>query len=151
MSYRSLLLALLSLVGLPGIASAGVAGWGNPDDLHGSLKDLQVRLSGKISGFKVTNKHGRTVEVRLPRLQSLDAPITLPAGEWAELTLVLDGPVTVRAGAAEVVLEVDALTVPLADPDAHRIHLDWTLPADRRALSTDALVTALQDGGLAVP
>lgn len=148
MFRRLIIVTLLSLIGLTG---TGFIEWGNPEDVRGGLKGLQVRLSGKISGFKVTNKHGRSVEVRLPRLQSLDAPITLPAGAWAELTLVLDGPVTVRSGTAAVVLEVDALTVPLEDPDARQVHLDWTLPDEVGALSQGALIAALQDGGLAVP
>ena len=156
MAYRSLLIALLFGVGLPGISTAGVIEVGNPggDELRGKLEG--VRLAGKITGFKVTNKHGRTVQVRLPHPQSLETPISLPDGEWAEITLLLAGPVTVYSGATSVVLAVDSLTVPLEDPGAHEIHLDWTLPADLSALSPNglpkaALILALQDGGLATP
>ena len=156
MNERTLLLALLAVAASGGTASAGVTEWGNPggDEFRGKLAG--VRLAGKITGFKLTNKHGRTVQVRLPHPQSLETPISLPDGEWAEITLLLAGPVTVYSGASTVILEVDSLTVPLADPDANEVHLDWTLPADLIALSPNGpskavLILALQDGGLATP
>lgn len=150
MSRRSILLALLFMAGF-GTAVAGVIEVGNPGGAEFRGKLEGVRLAGKITGFKLTNKHGRTVMVRLPHPQSLETPISMPEGEWVEITLLLTGPVTVYSGATTVVLEVDSLTVPLGDPEAHEIHLDWTLPADLSALSGDALILALQDGGLATP
>ena len=153
MAYRSLLVALLFGVGLPGVATARYTEWGNPggDEFRGKLEG--VRLAGKITGFKLTNKHGRTVMVRLPHPQSLETPISLPEGEWAEITLLLAGPVTVSSGATSVVLKVDSLTVPLEDPEAGEIHLDWTLSSDLEAMNfdPDRLILALEDGGLAVP
>lgn len=151
MNKRTLILALLAVAASGGAASAGVTEWGNPggDELRGKLAG--VRVAGKITGFKVTSKHGRSVEVRLPHPASLEAPLTLPAGEWAEITLTLAGTVTARSGATALVLEVDSLTVPLEDPDSRQVQLGWTLPADPGTLSAEALILALQDGGLAAP
>ena len=98
--------------------------------------------------------------MRLPRAAALDGTLRLPAGDWAELTLLLDGPVTLELGGAQVTLDLDALTVPLADPGASEIHLEWTLPEDltarlergeRSETLSDQLGFALQDGGLAAP
>ncbi len=155
MPYRPHILALLLLSGLPSTASAGWWETGNPggDELRGTLKGLGLHLSGKITGFKVTGKHGRTSTVYLASPQGLDAPLDLPSGDWAEITVLLDGPVTVRSGGTSVRLEVDSLTVPLADPDATQVTLDWTLPdgLDLRTVSAERLLHALEDGGLAIP
>ena len=155
MSYRLHILALLVLSAMPGSASAGWVETGNPggDELRGTLKGLGLHLSGKINGFKVTGKHGRTSTVYLASPQGLSAPLDLPAGEWAEITLLLDGPVTVGNGGRHRQLWVDSLTVPLADPDATQITLDWTLPEglDLRTVSAERLLHALEDGGLAIP
>lgn len=147
------ILALLFIAGLSWSASAGVWEGGNPEggDIRGALKDLRVKMSGKISGFKLTGRHGRTVEVHLPRPQALDAPLVLPPGDWAEITLLLDGPVTVRSAHSLVQLEVETLTVVLEDTEARKVQLDWTVPADPYDLDDDQLIVALEDGGLAIP
>lgn len=144
-------LIIVTLLGLTGLTGTGFIEWGNPggDELRGGLKDLKIRLDGKLKGIKVTNKHGRSVVVH--RSQSLTAPITLPAGEWAEVTLLLDGPVTLRDDRSTVLLDVESLTVVVDDPEATEIHLEWTLPTALTAFRTDdALVRALEDGGLAL-
>ena len=106
--------------------------------------DLRSRgtfqVSGAIRGYKLTNSHGRTVVVKLATPTDLAAPLTLPVGPWAELTLLLDGPVTVSAGETSLRLEVDSLTVSMEDPDARQIHLEWSLP--------DPLLTQLQLPGI---
>lgn len=155
MSYRSHILALLVLSAMPGSASAGWVETGNPggSELRGTFKGLGLHLSGKINGFKVTGKHGRTAVVELDSPQGLGAPLDLPEGEWAEITLLLDGPITVRSGGVSVRLEVETLTVPLSDPDAAQVTLDWSLPddLDLRTVSAERLRCALEDGGLAEP
>ena len=149
------ILALLLLSGLPSTASAGWWETGNPggDELRGTFKGLGLHLSGNITGFKVTDQHGRTSTVVLASPQGLSAPLDLPSGEWTEITVLLDGPVTVRSAGQAHQLKVDSLTVPLADPGASQVHLDWTLPEDLNLQTTSAerLCQALEDGGLAVP
>ena len=146
------ILTLLFVAGLPWSASAGIWEGGNPEggDIRGALKDLRVKMSGKINGFKLTGRHGRTVEVRLPRPQALDAPLVLPPGDWAEITLILEGPVTVRSALSVVQLDLESLTVALEDPEARVVQLDWTLPADPYDLDDDQLIVALEDGALAL-
>ncbi len=154
MFHRYLLLALLLVSALPTSASAGWTEVGNPGgSFRGTFKDLQIRLSGSLKGFKVTGKHGKTEVVHLPRAQGLDQAISLPEGSWDEITLFLDGPVTVRASDGVIKLQVDSITVVLEDPDAAQVHLDWTLPADYTSLrgSPTRLLQALEDGALARP
>ena len=141
---------LFALGALAGAANAGIVTNGNPESLRG--QHIQsVRLSAQVSGIRLTGRHGRTVQVSLPRGTALTETIPLPRGDWADLTLVLDGLLTVTLpDGAAVQLQVDTLTVPMHDPEATSVTLDWTLPA---GASTDpaALRQALQDGGLAVP
>ena len=153
MSRPSALLALLVLSGLPGAAIAGWWEGGNPPDLRGTHGLQSLQVSGKVTGYKLKANHGRTVAVTLATPQGLDQPLTLPAGDWAELTLILDGPVTLVQGGVVVQLSVDTLTVVLDDPSARKVHLDWTLPQplSRLAADPDALIPALEDGGLASP
>ena len=136
MSYRLHILALLLLSGLPSTASAGFWEGGNPggDELRGTFKGLSLHLSGNITGFKVTDQHGRTSTVVLASPQGLSVPLDLPAGEWTEITVLLDGPVTVRSAG-----------------QSHQ--LNWTLPEDLNLQTTSAerLSQALEDGGLAIP
>ena len=146
------LLALLSFIGLPRAASAGWWETGNPTDLHGFHGAQRIQISGKITGFKLTSTHGRALVVTLPAPHDLDRPLALPPGEWAELTLYPDAPVTVTVNGDPMKLEVDSLTVVLEDPTARLIHLEWSLPdAPIRTWSADALVQALEDGALARP
>lgn len=151
MSHRTFLLALALLTGLPGTASAGWWEDGNPGGTIrlSKLQDLQV--SGKLTGYKLKGTHGRTVEVRLPRAQGLEQAIALPAGAWDEITLIVDGPLTVRSAQGKVQLEVDSLTVVLDDPEARQIHLEWSLPEGALGQGADALRRALEDGGVAAP
>ena len=151
---RSAVIALLLVSALPTSASAGWTEVGNPGgSLCGPFNDLQIRLSGSLKGFKVTGKHGKTEVVTLPRAQGLDKAIPLPEGSWDEITLTLDGPVTVRTEEGAIKLQVDSITVALEDPDAAQVHLDWTLPADDTSLrgSPARLLQALEDGALARP
>lgn len=154
MSHRMLPFALLLVSAMPNPAGAGWTEVGNPGGtLHGTFKGSQFRLSGELKGFKVTGKHGKSKVVDLPRGTDLSRPLMLPEGTWHEITLLFDGPVTVRATDGAIKLQVDSLTVTLEDPDAHEVYLDWTLPDDWSALSAspDRLLQALEDGALARP
>jgi len=139
------------------VTPAARAGWW--ENNHGD--DLRPRsqtpaVSGSFRAYKLTSTHGRSVTVRLPRPLSLDEPLTLPAGEWATLTLVLDGPIHVDG----LSLELDTLTVPLEDPSAPVVHLEWSLPdelsdrllsGDTSTALRDRLARALEDGAIATP
>lgn len=152
---RALPLCALALALTAPTASAG---WwhSHTTDLVRPQAGRAVALSGSVRAYKLTSTHGRTVMVRLPRPASLSEPLALPEGPWAELTLLLDGPLVLDG----VVLEVDTLTVPLTDPDATEVQLEWTLPdslaARLRGGPVDeelrlAVVGALEDGGVATP
>ena len=151
MRHSAILLALMFLPTFSTPAEAGWVEWGNPEDLRGALRGIS--LSGRLTGFKVTGKHGKTEVVHLARAQGLDKAIPLPEGSWDEITLTLDGPVTVRTEEGALKLQVDSITVALEDPDAAQVHLDWTLPVDWTALraSPQHLLQALEDGALARP
>ena len=152
MSRPSVLLALLVLSGLPGAAFAGWWETGNPPDVHGLHSAQKFQISGKVNGIKLKATHGRSRVVTLPAPVDLDQALSLPAGEWAEVTLLLDGPLTVTVDGRQVQLEVDSLTVVLEDPTARLVHLEWSLPdAPIRTWSADALIQALEDGAIARP
>lgn len=146
---------LLLLAALSGAAQAWVWEDGNPNGVRGQIP-ARLSVQGRFTSYWLSGRHGRHVEVRLPRPARLDEPLALPAGDWADLTLVLDGPVTVATpGGPAVRLEVPALTVAIDDPEARNIHLEWTLPegalsALGAGLTPVGLAEALQDGGLAV-
>lgn len=119
-------------------------------------RDQRPAVTGSFRAYKLTSTHGRTLTVRLPRPAALNDALPLPAGEWAELTLILDGEVIVDG----VDLALETLTVPLADPEAHEVHLEWSLPAElserlhageRTPALLEQLGVALADGGLATP
>ena len=160
MDTRSLPLVLSTIAVLASSPRAS-AGWWSDDEWHiRSPLGHTPHLTGAIRGYKLTSTHGRQVTVLLPRPAALDGTLALPAGDWAELTLLLDGPVTLELGGVQVTLDLDALTVPLADPSASEIHLEWTLPEDltarlergeRSETLSHQLGLALQDGGLAMP
>ena len=151
---------LIAIGALTGLAQARVWEDGNPPGFTGRQTLPGVQVKGWFSSFKLTGRHGRTVVVHLDRAHALTDSLDLPPGDWADLTLILDGPATLSApGASAVRLDLTELTVPLDDPEATSIKLEWTLPegllsalqagVDPSAL-LDTLTNALQDGGMAV-
>ena len=156
MARRSRLLLslglLLALGALPGLAGAVIVETGNPPGLRDRQTLSGVTVKGWFSSYKLTGRHGRTVEVRLPRPQGLHEALALPAGDWTDLTLVLDGPVQVSVmGAPTVDVPLTELTVALHDPEAVEIHLEWSLSegmisALRAGVEVHTLGQALQDG-----
>lgn len=147
---------LLALGALSTAAHSGIIINGNPESLRGTVARGALQVKGWTSMVKLTGRHGRSVAVRLPRPYALDEALPLPAGDWAELTLILDGPVTVALpGAPAQAVDLDTLTVPLDEPGAVEIHLDWTLPegllsALQAGVAPQGLAHALEDGALAV-
>ena len=142
----------LPMILLLGALSSPAYAWyinsGNPLQTRPTPSSVQV--SGRIRGFKLTSPAGRVVVVTLPRPARLDEVLPLPAGVWAEITLLLDGPVTVqREGDPPVMLPIDDMTLVLDDPEARHIQLEWRLPEG--PLAPAALGLALEEGGLAAP
>lgn len=148
-------LVRLSLLGLLLLTARAEAGFWE-DGGHDLRARAAFQVSGAIRGYKLTNTHGRAVVVKLATPADLAAPLSLPAGPWAELTLLLDGPLTVASAEGQVRLEVDSITAPLSDPDARQIHLEWSLPEPLLGQlelpgAAPRLLSALQDGAVAAP
>ena len=154
MTARSAFLLLAGLAA-PLVVHARVWSDGNPPGFHGDIERPQVEVRGWITGFKLTGRHGRSVEVKLPRPLELGERLELPAGPWSELTLRLSGPLEVQVSdAAPVTLWLESLVIPLEDPDATEVRLSWSLPEGMESallagLSPDGLADLLQDGALA--
>lgn len=82
----------------------------------------------------------------------LDAPLALPPGDWTDLELGFDAPVQVTLGDdAPALVALPTLLVPLEDPEARVVTLDWSLPegaaqALQAGVVPNALAQALDDG-----
>lgn len=153
MTHRLPVLIALSALSAS-IADAGIIINGNPHTLHGQVGAMNVVVKGWVTGVKLTGRHGRTVAVAYPRALPLDGALPIPAGDWADLTVELEGPVTVSVDGGRVTVHVSSLTVALDEPDAAEVHLEWSLPegllsAISAGVSPTALETALEDGGIA--
>lgn len=151
----SRLIPLFALSLCCGLAQAGIIINGNPPGLHTHQAVSAVQVRGWVTRLKLTDRHGRSVVVPLPRPYALDEALPLPPGDWADLTLLLDGPAWVGTpGVQPVRLDLPSLTVPLDDPQATAVTLDWTLPegaltALRRGTAVPSLAEAVEEGGLA--
>lgn len=149
--------SIVALALLMGVANAGYWEYGNPPGLHPREDRQALSLRGQVSGLKLSGRHGRTATVTLARPYSLDEALPLPAGHWDELTLVLEGPVTVALGSGPPhLLNARTLTVVLEDPDAASVVLDWSLPegawsALKAGVEVTGLPALLEDGALALP
>ena len=122
---------------------------GSPGKIIAVPSHPTVRVSGWVRGIKLTSTTGREIIVKLPRPVPLDQPLTLPAGDWSDLTLILDGPLQVQVDQRPLYLTLPELVVPLDDPSAREIELDWSLPEG--PLDPATLPALLQDGALARP
>lgn len=164
-----LLLALTLLV-VSANSQGGIVAT-DPLEFHIRIRGFQnVRLVGKVSAI---GWQGRDTSLSPRRLKSA-APLAgfstrAPAGEWSEMVLLLDGPVTITAqtetGArVNLRLQVDELVVPLAEPTGgETVALDLALPDWIAAAAAgglniqpgdplhERLVAALQDGALGLP
>jgi len=152
---NAVLAAVVALIATP-VALAGVVIQGGGPKLA-TVHAAGLRsaaLHGHVRSLVWTDRTGRTRRETVPVDLNLDSAATLlpPPGEWTDLTLVLDGPVTLTgttlAGApTRLSADLGAWTVPLEAPGSAPLILDLALPA---GLSSPAdLAVALQDGALA--
>lgn len=146
MRLPHLLLVLPLLVGA--IARGGTSGSGFGTRITAQMPTL--RLTGKVRAVRWTAVDGHTWTRPLPRPTPLsELQLQAPAGSWADLTLIFDGPAALTDGFTTRALALDALTVPLADPDATGpLHLDLDI-ADWTSADPEALTAAVQDAALA--
>lgn len=153
--HHAALFALAAVLAGP-MARAGVMIGGSGPKLvtthSSSLRN--ATLQGHIRSLVWTDRTGRTQRERAPAGLNLNdnASFLPPAGEWVELTLVLDGPVTLTgttpAGAPlRLSAELGTWTVPLESPEDRSLVLDLELPA--LLASPAELARALRDGALA--
>lgn len=157
MAPRITLVLVLAL--LPAAGQAGSISTGSKLQFRIAQNLQNVQATGHIRGLSVTNRHGRSMPVAVPPSAKLGDTLVLPPGDWAEITLTLDGPVVVSVeGAAPISVDLGTLTVPLEDPEAGIVVLDWALPdavvARLRAGAPDqavreALIAAIRDGVIA--
>ena len=150
---RPALLALATL-GALGLSAPGHGGiWGaDPDELRPLATRGQLRVIGlqvKVRGIDWTGPGHRRPGPAPARLGLGDA-LDAPAGDWTDLTLHTDGPVTVtvaREDGRVLTFEADVgdVTVPLDDPDARRFTLDLALP-DPLPADPDARAALVRDG-----
>lgn len=155
-------LFLLSLLITPELARAGgEVGWGTGSGLI--LRQSRL-LAGQaqLVAVRWTSRTGRSSTVQLDRPVDLfeAPPLLAPAGEWAELTLLVDGPWTLSGRDFAWTLRMPALTVVLDQPvrstgttpvSVELLLPEGALPAKIRPgdAAHDALVVALQDGAQA--
>ena len=148
MAPRILLLAALALLGPAALAGSWHSGGGasglvaHPAAFH---------LNARVRSLILTNRQGRRTTVPLPGSRELSQGLPVPAGDWAEITVVFDGPVfLVGSPGGPVPLAIQTLTAPLERPDAtedRMLFLDLALPDGLRG---PALLAAVADGVLAV-
>ncbi len=158
MPTRPLPLALLALLALSGGEAQAVWVMGDKPSFTGRPAQGGVVMGDKpglhpirLKGVQLVPRHGRPVDLPLPRPLLLDDGLLIPAGDWAELRLTLDGPLVLSWGDEERRLSVQELWIPLEDPasDApRRLWLD--LPPLDGSLSDDALLRQIEDGALLV-
>lgn len=142
----------------------GIVGGGGVEKIHSDLRLPVLRgisiggsgpvqkLNGGVIGLKWTGRHGRVVTVPLPAPRPLDdlGALPCPAGEWVELTLILEDGLTLSADEATRVLAVDQLDLVLVEPVTGGAPLalaltPLTLEAADWALGDDALRGRLED------
>lgn len=163
----------LSLMGIL-LANVGVAGTQIGDPIRGNVKVSlkgNTSLQGRISGMRWTSRTGRTTTQRLLSPVDFDGrlDLTVPMGEWTDVTLLFDGPVDVQGltaggGPLFVSVELDSLTVSFDEPvrgagQIQSFAMDLSLPGwlgliteDGAAVleqgdpMVDRLAAALEDG-----
>ncbi len=152
MSLRwTVLLGLVGLVWLgAGPARAGID-LADPDELIKlpGLRSLQIYGRVIAVGWR---GHQRSLPPRpLAHPQELaDLQLDPPAGDWTDVVLVVDGPVTLRGETLDgrmlqAAVTVDRIVAPLDDPDA-RGPLELVWPTLDGSESAAELRAALQDG-----
>lgn len=129
--------------------------WGSR--FSGNLHLPRVSLKANVTSIGWTDKKGRTLTRPLPRPTPLsELVLVAPPGEWVELTLTFDGPVTLTwedpAGRIrEAKLDLGALCAVLEEPSApgQLLVLDLALP-EGTWRDPESLRVALEDGARVV-
>ena len=110
-------------------------------------------LHAHVKALVWTDRGGHTWRESAPSGLNLDGPAVLvpPAGDWVDVTLILDGPValtgtTLAGDPIRLSTPLDTWTVPLETPGDGPVALDLALPAN--LTSPAALAAALQDGAI---
>lgn len=152
-------LLLLALVFTPVLAQAGGVGdWGTRPIRAQHTQRWSAQA--QVSGVRWTTRTGRGTTVVLPRsVKPFEAtPLVAPPGEWVELTLLLDGPMTLVGSALDWTLEIPEFTVILDEPvlGGAAVQLSLNLPeagfptrVRPGGIDHDALVVAVEDGASA--
>ena len=153
---RLLLVAALSL----GLAPTSDAGWQSgwiPTRFSALVGSKKITVTGRLAGLRWVG--------RARPADAAPGPLVAPPGDWTDVVLIFDGPVTLAgltdAGAPwAATLDLGELVVPLEDPDATgplSLDLDlpaWLTDAAGRDIEPghprhDALVRAVRDGAIA--
>lgn len=157
MLLRSLLPLSLTVIL---ISSDSVAGTSIGDPIRGDIKNglrSHVGIQGRVGSLKWTSRTGRTTTQRLLSPMSFDGQIdlTVPMGEWTDVTLIFDGPVDIEGDTASgealfVSAELDRLTISFDEPvsgagQVQRFAMDVTLPS-WLSLITDQGTAVLEQG-----
>lgn len=157
-------LLLLALLITPEVARGGrMGGWGTGSGLI--LREARLQSGqAQLVGVRWTNRAGRSRTVLLDKPVNLfdSPPLIAPAGEWVELTLLVDGPWRLSGRDFTWTLDIPAFTVvfdePVQSPGAQPVQVtldlpEVGLPAQVRPgdATHDALIIALQDGARARP
>lgn len=150
------------LLGATSVQAGSMVGNPGGDKLHNAgLVHLSVQ--GRALALRWVNRSGQVRTQRLPAPVDPFQPgaLVAPPGEWADVVLVLDGPVrldgqTESGQRFSTTLDLGEWTIPLEDPSVSTggrvLDLDLVVPAGPRGsgdAADAALLTAVRDGALA--
>lgn len=152
---RLFLLALLTSLTFTNASAGGVSLGGNMPTKLVSGADQRLVLVGSFKAVRWVPQTGRSVQRPMAGALGPSVALQAPAGEWAELVLIFDGPVSVSDGARVRALSVTELAVPFEVPlratgDTVTVSLDLAVPlALWTAGDVSELEAAIVDGALA--
>ena len=132
---RSAGLGLVLLAALAAPSGRALVFGDDPDELRPVSRVSALRVIGlqmKVRGIDWTGP-GRHRPAPTHGTLTLDDTLTAPPGDWTDVTLTLDGPVEVTVERRDgrvltFTADLDAVTVPLDDPDSRLFTLDLDLP-----------------------
>lgn len=141
-------------------AGAGVGGYADPDEIAAHVRGANLQLRA----LSINLQRARWLGLHRPAAPA-DARLTPPAGDWTDLRVPLDGPVTLTLEGPRglVTWQLDLgedWTIPLEDPEAAGpLALTLDLPAWAAALGDlspdhplhDAIARAVRDGASLSP
>lgn len=116
---RRLLPLLLLLSPATAFSGTGIVGSGPAKIvLDGSRPGAVIALHGTVTGLRWTPAHGRPLTRTLPRPLPLEAlrAVRAPAGDWVELSLILEDGLIVESSSTTRGLPMTELRLVLAEP-----------------------------------